>query len=332
MRSPTRAAGPRSASARPSTISWPQAARMSRPRLLRTDTVIALVGEDPCETVHARVRLAVEGDARRGVERDQVDLALDARQQRASRRASSGVSFTPASSTYSKVMRPRRPSGNVRHASMNCSASTSSFGGTMHVALRLGRGVQRDRQVRHQRFAARASRACRHQADRRERDPARRPPRDPGGRPACASAFIVCVVVVQRLAHAHQHDVEGRVEQVEFPARARGPGRRSPPPSGGGRVPSCRSGRSAAHGAADLGRDAEGLAGVSGMKTASMCRPSARRSTNFVVPSSETSALHESARHDGLAGQPGPQRGRQVGHGLEIGDVLLVDPRNTWRA
>ena len=65
----------------PSTISWPQAARMSRPRLLRTDTVMSFVGEDAGEGVDTRVRRPLERNARRGVERNQVDLGLDARQQ-----------------------------------------------------------------------------------------------------------------------------------------------------------------------------------------------------------------------------------------------------------
>ena len=54
---------------------------MSRPRLLRTDTVMLAIGEDLGEGIDARVGRALERDARRGVERNQVDLGLDAVEQ-----------------------------------------------------------------------------------------------------------------------------------------------------------------------------------------------------------------------------------------------------------
>ena len=47
-----------------SVISWPHAARMSRPRLLRTDTVDAVLGEDLREAIDARVRRPLERNAR----------------------------------------------------------------------------------------------------------------------------------------------------------------------------------------------------------------------------------------------------------------------------
>ena len=81
------------------------------------------------------------------------------------------------------------------------------------------------------------------------------------------------VVVVQRLAHAHQHDVEGRVAQARARRRARGPGRRSRRRSGSGRAPSCRSGRSA-HAIAQptCVEMQKVIAGVSGMNTDSIWR------------------------------------------------------------
>ena len=69
------------------------------------------------------------------------------------------------------------------------------------------------------------------------------------------------------------------------------------------------------------------MAGVSGMKTDSMRRPSARASRSLRVPSTEVSSLTicgvETANSDA---EPGAQRHRQVGHAVEVGDRAAVDP------
>ncbi len=54
-------------------------------------------------------------------------------------------------------------------------------------------------------------------ADRGERDPPRPATRSPGFAARMRKRRHRLVVVVQRLAHAHQDDVEGRVEQAEIP-------------------------------------------------------------------------------------------------------------------
>ena len=77
----------------------------------------------------------------------------------ASRRASSGVSLTPASSTYSNVMRLRFFSGKRRQASMMSRDAVLLVDRHELAALLVGRRVQRDREVRHQRLAAPAARA-----------------------------------------------------------------------------------------------------------------------------------------------------------------------------
>ena len=154
----------------PSTISCPHAARMSRPRLLRTETVKPLVGEDLRERVDALVGRPLERNARRGVERQQVDLGLDAGEQldqpaRVLRRV-----VDAASITYSNVMRRRL-------------AEREALAGVDHVLQRVLLG----RAARWRRAAPRWSRAARppgsasaasrgqpvhhrHQADRRQRD------------------------------------------------------------------------------------------------------------------------------------------------------------------
>ena len=164
---------------------------MSRPRLLRTDTVDAVVGEDLREPIDRLVRRPLERNARRGVQRDQVHLRLHAGDSSfASRRASSGESLTPASSTYSNVIRLRRFSGNRLHASMMSRDAVLPVERHELAALLVGRRVQRDRQVRHQRLA-RQPLERRQQADGRQRDAPRRHREARARRARIRSAFIV---------------------------------------------------------------------------------------------------------------------------------------------
>ena len=153
----------------PSTISCPHAARMSRPRLLRTDTI------SPRSTrifANALTRSSLgrsKGMPGRRVQRQQVDLGLHARQHLHQPRASSGESFTPASITYSNMMRRRLASGNRLQAAIDVlRANTCGSSGTIAARCSVGGGVERHRQVRHQRLGGQPVHH-RHQADGRQR-------------------------------------------------------------------------------------------------------------------------------------------------------------------
>ena len=98
------------------------------------------------------------------------------------------------------------------------------------------------------------------------------------------------VVVVQRFAHAHQHDVEGACPAARARRPAPGPDRRSRRRSGSGPAPSFPSGRRRTPSRTRPGsRCRRSCAGVSGMNTDSIWRPSASRSRNFSVPSIDRS-------------------------------------------
>ena len=69
------------------------------------------------------------------------------------------------------------------------------------------------------------------------------------------------------------------------------------------------------------------IAGVSGMKTDSMWRPSARRSRNFSVPSMEVSRWASAGvRQREIARERRAQLQRQIGHRRDVGDAAAVDP------
>ena len=104
---------------------------MSRPRLLRTETLTMPIGEHLREGVDALVGRAIERNAGRGIERNQVDLGLDARQQPRQPPRILGESLTPSSITYSNVIRLRFFSGNRRHASRMSCSEYFFVGGTM---------------------------------------------------------------------------------------------------------------------------------------------------------------------------------------------------------
>ena len=76
------------------------------------------------------------------------------------------------------------------------------------------------------------------------------------------------------------------------------------------------------------------IAGVSGMNTDSICRPSARRSRNFSVPSADRSRVTIcGVRHDEVARQRCAQFARQIGHRGDVGDAAAVEPaRRSARA
>ena len=93
-----------------------------------------------------------------------------------------------------------------------------------------------------------------------------------------------------------------------------------------------RQAERALHRAADLRRDAERASAPGGrcpgMKTDSMCLPSASRSRNFVVPSvgSFLPSTTAGVMTQELGGQLRPEVAAEVGHQREIGDAALVDP------
>ena len=148
--------------------------------------------------------------------------------------------------------------------------------------------MQRDRQVGHQRLGRQLV-DHRHEAHGGQGDAAGRH-RQPVGVVEQRQRLHGGVVVVQRLAHAHEHDVERRVEQSGgFRQHAHLAG-----DFAGGQVPHephlAREAEGAAHGAAHLRRHAEGLrrACRECRRTRSAGR-SASASTSFCVPSSECS-------------------------------------------
>ena len=215
---------------------------MSRPRLFRTETVRPRSARILREAIDRLVGRPLERNPGGRVQRNQVHLRLHARPAASPAAcASSGESFTPASSTYSNVMRlrllQRKPLAgldDVRDAVLPVERHELA-------ALRVGRRVQRDRQVRHDRLA-RQPLERRQQADGRERDPPRRQ-REPVLVGQDPQRLHRLVVVVQRLAHPHQDDVEGACRAGRAHRPARGPGRRFRPRSDCGPAPSCRSGR-----------------------------------------------------------------------------------------
>ena len=124
---------------------------------------------------------------------------------RTSSRASAGLSLTPFSITYSKVMRRALLDAGIG------AARVEQLGDRIflverhqHVAQLVGHRVQRDREVDAELGAAALDH--RHHARGRERDLA---PRD--RQPLVVHDDLQrlrdVVVIVERLAHAHQHDV-----------------------------------------------------------------------------------------------------------------------------
>ncbi|GIS97816.1 MAG: hypothetical protein CM1200mP25_0530 [Acidobacteriota bacterium] len=91
----------------PSTRSWPQAARMSRPRLFRTETLDRIL-QGCCELVDLMVARTPVRYSRGFIKRNEFIFALMPAQKFTSRLASVTESLTSRRSTYSKVMCSRR--------------------------------------------------------------------------------------------------------------------------------------------------------------------------------------------------------------------------------
>ena len=168
-------------------------------------------------------------------------LAFTPSSRRTSRRASAGVSLTPSSSTYSKVMRLRFLTGKRLQASIIGVQAVLLARRHERRALLLGGRVQRDRQVGHQRLG-RQPVDHRHEADGGQRDATGRH-RQPVRVVEQRQRLHGRVVVVERLAHAHEHDVERRVEQPGGVRQHPHLAGNLAGASGAARGPSCPSGR-----------------------------------------------------------------------------------------
>ena len=164
----------------------------------------------------------------------------------ASRRASSSESFTPPSSTYSKVM--RRPFRDRELAARGEELGERPAPVDRHerVALRVGRRVERHREL-HRRLLAEPA-DHRHEPARRDRHVALRELRAVLAEEE-VEGDLEAAVVRERLAHAHEDEVRERARPLGRPRARRGggsrggPGRRSRRARGSARAPSCRSGR-----------------------------------------------------------------------------------------
>ena len=142
-----------------------------------------------------------------------------------------------------------------------------------------------------------------------------------------AERFHGVVVVVQRLTHPHQHDVERGIEQLrrrrEDAHLSRDLASRQVPHEPhlpGEAEPAC-------HGASDLRRDAE--------RHRRCVRDEDRLDLAMVGELEDEFAgavdrllVADNARRgdDGVLLQPDSQRPRQVGHAVDVGDAALVDP------
>ena len=174
----------------------------------------------------------------------------------ASRRASSGESLTPASSTYSNVMRLRRFNGNRLQASMM--SATPYF---LLIGTRSPRIASVGACSEMARFgmsgSLRQAFERRQQADRRQRDPARRHGEAVLVRQN-AQRLHRLVVVVQRFAHPHQDELNRLSRMLERV----GEHADLADDFAGGQVPHqphlAGEAEAARHRASDLGRDAEG--------------------------------------------------------------------------
>ena len=230
---------------------------MSRPRDLRTETVTPCSREDLGEAVDARVRRPLERNPGGLVERQQVHLPLDAVQQphqapRVLRRVVHVLQHHVFERDAIAALE-REAAAGVEQLLQPVLAVDRH----QQVALILGRRVQRDRQVRHERLGRQPLERRQH-ADGRERDPPRRN----------GQAVLVGedpqrlhrrVVVVQRFAHAHQHDVEALAEHPELAQQHADLADDFAGRQVADDAHLAGQAEGALHRAADLGREAEGL-------------------------------------------------------------------------
>ena len=230
-------------------------------------------------------------------------------------------------------MRSRRLTGKRRQASSSSFEAVLAVDRHEQVALLLGRRVQRDRQVRHQRLGREPLERRQH-ADGRERHAPRR-----HGQPVLVGEdpqrLHRRVVVVQRLAHAHEDDVEAGREHAELARRARGPGRRSRRRSGCGSIPILPV-RQKAHFIAQptcvemqkvsgrVGRSA-GVVGDED-RLDQLAVVEAQQELGGAVGRLLLARRPRASRCGSAAGELRAQLAAQVAHQREIGDAALVDP------
>ena len=93
---------------------------MSRPRLFRTDTVMCALASTCAKASTWSSEGRVYGMPAASFSGSRLTLAFRPLSRRTNRRASSMVSLTPASITYSNVIRLRFFSGKLRQAAINC--------------------------------------------------------------------------------------------------------------------------------------------------------------------------------------------------------------------
>ena len=130
------------------------------------------VGQNLRESIDSRVRRSFERNSWRGVERDQIDLGLDAGQQlRESTRVLRRVVHSVEKHVLESDAAPSL-SGNRRHASRMAASDVLGIGRHQRGSLLFGRRMKRDRQVRHQRLPSQAIEAG-DDSDSRERDASR---------------------------------------------------------------------------------------------------------------------------------------------------------------
>ena len=185
--------------------------------------------------------------------------------------------------------------------------------------------MQRDREVRHERLL-RETVERRQQAHRRQSDSARRD----------SQAVLVgedperlhrLVVVVQGLTHAHEHDVESSVAHGESAREhahladdlARGEIAQQPHFSG--------ETEGARHGAADLGRDAEGHGRRVGDEDRLDPPAVAEAQQKFFGAVDRPLAFDELGREEcERLGERRAQVASQIGHRAEVGDTVAINP------
>ena len=214
---------------------------MSRPRDLRTDTVTPWSARMRANWLTRSSDGRSNGIPAASLSGSRFTLPLIPASSSTRRRASSGVSLTSFSRTYSKVMRSTPLQREAAAGVEQVDQPVLAVDRHETIALLFGGRVQRDGQVRHQRLGGQPL-EIRQDADRRQRDPPRRH-RQPALVGQHPQRLHRLVVVVERLAHPHQDDVEAAVEQAELAGEHAHLTDDFPGASDCGRCPSCRSGR-----------------------------------------------------------------------------------------
>ena len=172
------------------------------------------VGQSLAEPVDLRGGGPLVGDARRRVERNHVYLGPQSGEQ-AGEAAGVGHRVVDAPDQHVLERDPIPPlQGEGATRCEELGEWVAPIHGNERRPLLVGRAVQRDRQVRHDRFIRQPGERG-DDANRRQRDPARR---DSGAvrtgeDPQRAHRRII---VVQWLAHAHQDDVDRLFKQAQL--------------------------------------------------------------------------------------------------------------------